>query len=398
MKISLTASTFVLLFLAANQAWGYTNLTPDQVHTRLEEGDTLLLLDVREVSEYLAGHIAEPEGQLPLTPINIPWNSNVLSSKYHLLPTNVDILVYCQSGGRSAQASAFLESKGFNRIYNMTGGFSSWTYEYRENGFGDHTGNWVLPQSSLTTTITCTATGDTSKILFPAAALSEPDSTYIELHFASPEIRIPPNTPQSDVEGLFRITALDPFGLSRFNSDSLPLSDTAYIQIYPKYEVGEILPQNMTVYVPGEGWRAVSYYFDSLSFHRNELTLRRWYNVEGHVTGLENITKILPNEFSLYQNYPNPFNPTTTIRFDLPKTSEVKLKIFNILGEEVETLVSEKLPAGKYSYDWSRPAGIASGLYLYRLSAKEALTTKSGHFVLREVKNYVHTRKMIIIR
>ena len=86
--------------------------------------------------------------------------------------------------------------------------------------------------------------------------------------------------------------------------------------------------------------------------------------------------------FRLKQNYPNPFNPSTTIQFDLPKTSEVSLKVFNILGEEVVTLVSDRLSAGSYSYEWSRTAGIASGVYLYRL----------------EAEGFVQTRKMILIK
>lgn len=52
--------------------WSYSDITPAEVHTRLVEGDTLILLDVREVSEYFAGHIAEPAGHLPLTPVNMP--------------------------------------------------------------------------------------------------------------------------------------------------------------------------------------------------------------------------------------------------------------------------------------------------------------------------------------
>jgi hypothetical protein len=99
---------------------------------------------------------------------------------------------------------------------------------------------------------------------------------------------------------------------------------------------------------------------------------------------------IKPNQFTLYQNYPNPFNPTTTIVFDLPKTSEVTLKVFNILGEKVATLVSDKLSAGSYSYEWSRPAGIASGVYLYRLQAGDP-SSSAGH-------SYVETRKMVLMR
>lgn len=62
--------------------------------------------------------------------------------------------------------------------------------------------------------------------------------------------------------------------------------------------------------------------------------------------------EILPIDVVLFQNYPNPFNPSTTIEFDLPKFSEVTLKIFNILGEEVIIVVSDKLTAGSHSYSW----------------------------------------------
>jgi hypothetical protein len=78
--------------------------------------------------------------------------------------------------------------------------------------------------------------------------------------------------------------------------------------------------------------------------------------------------------YILSQNYPNPFNPVTTIEFDLPKTSEVSLKVFNILGEEVTTLVSDKLYAGSYTYKWDA-SNLASGVYLYRLEAEDFVET-----------------------
>jgi predicted GH43/DUF377 family glycosyl hydrolase len=92
------------------------------------------------------------------------------------------------------------------------------------------------------------------------------------------------------------------------------------------------------------------------------------------------ITKI-PLSYLLHQNYPNPFNPSTTIEFDLPKTSEVSLKVFNILGEEVATLVSDRLSAGSYSYEWDA-SKLASGVYLYRL----------------ETEGFVQTKKMILMK
>ena len=89
----------------------------------------------------------------------------------------------------------------------------------------------------------------------------------------------------------------------------------------------------------------------------------------------------MPSAFVLHQNYPNPFNPSTMIKLALPKSSDVTLKVFNILGEEVATLVSDRLSAGSYSYDWDA-GNLASGVYLYRLQAGD----------------YVETRKMVLMR
>jgi hypothetical protein len=96
------------------------------------------------------------------------------------------------------------------------------------------------------------------------------------------------------------------------------------------------------------------------------------------------------------KNYPNPFNPSTTIEFNLPKSSNVTLKIYNIIGEEVATLVSDRLTADSYTYDWNA-SDLASGVYLYRLFV-ESLTTKSGHFVAGEAGDFVETRKMVLMR
>jgi N-acetylneuraminic acid mutarotase len=88
-----------------------------------------------------------------------------------------------------------------------------------------------------------------------------------------------------------------------------------------------------------------------------------------------------PRKFVLNQNYSNPFNPTTNIEFSIPNSEFVTLNIYNILGEEVTTLVSDRLPAGSYSYEWDA-SNLASGVYLYRLQAG----------------NYVQTRKMVLMK
>lgn len=104
------------------------------------------------------------------------------------------------------------------------------------------------------------------------------------------------------------------------------------------------------------------------------------------VTGIESVTDaLLPAQFALHQNYPNPFNPNTIIRYDLPRDSEVLLKIYNALGQQVRTLVQEKQAAGFKSVEWDgrddagRLAG--SGVYIYRLTAGQVTLTNKMLFL-----------------
>ena len=84
----------------------------------------------------------------------------------------------------------------------------------------------------------------------------------------------------------------------------------------------------------------------------------------------------IPEQFYLNQNYPNPFNPTTTIKFGLVKEMVVELKIYDILGEEVATLIDGKLmKAGSYDVNF-KASNLASGAYFYRLKAGNQVTSK----------------------
>jgi hypothetical protein len=84
--------------------------------------------------------------------------------------------------------------------------------------------------------------------------------------------------------------------------------------------------------------------------------------------GVEGNGNSIPKDYSLAQNFPNPFNPSTTIKFGLPEKSQVSLKIFDVLGREVTTLVNQELSAGYYSYQWNG-VKLSSGIYIYRLTA-----------------------------
>lgn len=95
----------------------------------------------------------------------------------------------------------------------------------------------------------------------------------------------------------------------------------------------------------------------------------------GFSTGIEDLE--MPTEFTLAQNYPNPFNPTTVIRFGLPEQSNVVLKVYNILGEEVATLMNGEQQAGWHEVNFnSSKLGLSSGLYVYRIEAKDFVSTK----------------------
>ena len=78
--------------------------------------------------------------------------------------------------------------------------------------------------------------------------------------------------------------------------------------------------------------------------------------------------EVMPNENSLLQNYPNPFNPVTNFKFQIVKPGLVTLKIYDMLGKEVSTIVNEELKAGYYSYKWDA-SKLASGIYFYRITA-----------------------------
>ncbi len=82
-----------------------------------------------------------------------------------------------------------------------------------------------------------------------------------------------------------------------------------------------------------------------------------------------------PNKFVLDQNYPNPFNPSTTINFSLPEASNVSLKVFNTLGQEISTLLNTRMNSGQHSVNWNA-VGMSSGIYYYQLRAGDFLQTK----------------------
>ncbi len=93
------------------------------------------------------------------------------------------------------------------------------------------------------------------------------------------------------------------------------------------------------------------------------------------VTGVKDISQTIPETFNLMQNYPNPFNPSTTISFSLPSKSFVSLKVYDVIGNEVATIVNQELSAGNYTKQWNAE-NMSSGVYYYQLKAGTFSETK----------------------
>jgi hypothetical protein len=101
-----------------------------------------------------------------------------------------------------------------------------------------------------------------------------------------------------------------------------------------------------------------------------------------------------PASFALEQNYPNPFNPSTTIHFELPDAAHVTLTVYNVLGQQVMSVLDEERSAGRYDVRIDASA-LSSGAYFYRLQA-EPPAAGPGH--LGRPDNFVQTRKFLLIR
>jgi len=113
----------------------------------------------------------------------------------------------------------------------------------------------------------------------------------------------------------------------------------------------------------------------------NQNQIGFWYSYQQTtITDVEN-EETIPTVFKLEQNYPNPFNPSTRIKFAVPEKSNVLIKVYDILGSEVATLVNKEMDAGWYENNFNA-AGLSSGVYLFRM----------------EAGSYVSTKKMIYLR
>jgi len=103
----------------------------------------------------------------------------------------------------------------------------------------------------------------------------------------------------------------------------------------------------------------------------------------------ENLSLIVPDKYSLEQNFPNPFNPSTKIKYSVPVFSKIQIKVFDILGNIIETLIDEEKPAGTYELTWYAE-NLPSGIYFYKIQAGSP-SAGSG-------QGFVETKKMVLLK
>ena len=187
-----------------------------------------------------------------------------------------------------------------------------------------------------------------------------------------------------------------------FNSDSILIEFDEWTLVSAVFSNGQV-----GLFISGEQVAMSNVPFDSLTTldypHDNLFLGDLWtdayfpYSFDGKIdevrisnipryqittTDVEDNNKdILPLIPLLEQNYPNPFNPTTTIKYQIPELSFVTLKIYDVLGNEISTLINEEKPAGSYEVEFDAKI-LSSGVYFYRL----------------QTGNYVETKKMVLLR
>lgn len=193
-----------------------------------------------------------------------------------------------------------------------------------------------------------------------------------------------------DIEGDYVYAATSPSGIEII--DVSDPENPIFVSGYDSLYTSEIAVRDGYAFLSGAGRfylmdvsdptqpLLISSYFYPMIYYQNKLTLHDEYIYLAAYsslrilrltpTGLEEVEVISPENYSLSQNYPNPFNAMTTIRYDLPEQSDVRIEIYDIMGRKIKTLVSGITPAGSHSVTWDSD-DIPSGIYFYTITAGE---------------------------
>jgi len=164
----------------------------------------------------------------------------------------------------------------------------------------------------------------------------------------------------------------------------LLLSTITTISLWAQYQIKSSVIANGGAAIFNESNRIVSTVGQPLigrtNSQVNNIKAGFWEQASKLITDVNLVDEILlPTEFHLYQNYPNPFNPSTKISWQSPVSSWQTLKVYDVLGNEVATIVNEYEPAGSYEVEFKSSVGsfqLASGIYFYQLLAGDFVSVK----------------------
>jgi hypothetical protein len=147
------------------------------------------------------------------------------------------------------------------------------------------------------------------------------------------------------------------------------------------YLIGGLVPGSYTVTLDKPGYAnpgSIST-FPTYSTAGNAIVSTVSFSLSS-VTAVVVQPSVVPDRFTLEQNFPNPFNPSTSIRYAMPNAGLVTLKIYNVIGQEVATLVNDVQQAGSYQVTFNA-GGFSSGVYFYRLQSGSTVETKKMLFM-----------------
>ena len=141
------------------------------------------------------------------------------------------------------------------------------------------------------------------------------------------------------------------------------------------YSITGLVPGTYTVNSDSYGFSSTSSSTSSVDYNSNFSTSASFTMTPDNITAVNESQPNIISNFKLNQNYPNPFNPTTIISYQIPYESKVVLKVFNILGEDVATLVNEDKASGSYNVQFNA-INLSSGVYFYQIKADNFVDTK----------------------
>jgi GH35 family endo-1,4-beta-xylanase len=149
----------------------------------------------------------------------------------------------------------------------------------------------------------------------------------------------------------------------------------AYKKVFPAlWQHNGVKGITLWGYIEAQMWQPTCFLVHTDGTWRPAMTWMAQY-IKDNPTGIKQTAEIIPSEFKLEQNYPNPFNPTTNISYSILNATKVTLKIFDVLGREIKTLVNSEQRPGRYTVTFDGK-DLSSGIYFYKLNAGNFIATK----------------------